>query len=109
MAFGIGSTSLLVGTAAVGIVSILPNLGFGGGFYRTLLWVSYLLPLLLAAEGVRHGVTAFVLAKRGIPCHKESEFAAFLGIVISLLVAGIFLWYGVYGLIRVPPPPPGFR
>lgn len=95
MAFGISSTALIVGTAAIGIVSIMASLGLPGSLYRVAVVAAHAAPLLLGAWGIYHGITAFVLAKRGIPCHKESEFAAFLGIVIGLAVIGMFLWFGV--------------
>lgn len=96
MAFGISSMALVFGTAGVGIVSVLAHLGLSPLAYKTCVAASYVVPLLLAASGMRHGVQAFVLAKRGIPCYKESEFAAFLGIVIGLAVAAIFVWFGLF-------------
>ncbi len=95
MAFGISSMALMLGTAGVGLISVMSQLGLSPLLYRACNVASYAVPIGLAALGIRHGVMAFVLAKRGIPCYKESEFAAFLGIMIGIAVAGIFIWFGL--------------
>lgn len=95
ISFGVSATALMLGTALVGIVSVALRPGLPPWLSRAIAIVSYAVPLLFAAVGLEEGIKAFRLAKRGIPCHKESEFAAFLGIVIALLVAGLFLWFGL--------------
>lgn len=96
MSFGVSSMALVFGTAGVGIVSVMGHLGLPPSLSKGAVALSYLVPIALALVGIRHGVQAFLLSFRGIPCHKESEFAAFLGLVIGLAVAGIFVWFGLF-------------
>lgn len=102
MSFGIGSMALMLGTAFVGLSSVVPPLGLGPTAFAIGKGISTAVPLILAAWGFWHGVWAFVLARRGIPCYKESDFAAFLGLVISLVVAGLFVYFGILSPSVVP-------
>ena len=77
------------------ISSVVPHMGLGHTAFAISKGVATFVPLLLSAWGAWHGVRAFILAKRGIPCYKESDFAAFLGLVISVVVAGMFLYFGI--------------
>lgn len=103
MSFGIGSMALMLGTAFVGISSVVPHMGLGRTAFAVSKAIATFLPLLLAAWGFWHGVRAFVLARRGIPCYKESDFAAFLGLVLSVVVAGMFVYFGILSPSAVVP------